>query len=296
MNKQSIFFHKRNKNLWFTSTVTLLGMALLIALVWFLKVPNPNMVLITGIIIFTSMFGRMAGVLSTLMIIIYSMYFFSMDHDFFTFTEVNIYKMMVILLSVIINTAIVAYLRYRWRNAQLELYELNGQLRHHNEQLQFQSKTDQLTGLYNRHALRENYDDYIGKQLTVAFMDVDNFKLINDTWGHDAGDEVLKILSSSMKEKLTNTTIYRYGGDEFLLIRDDVDIDLFEKQLDSVKKDLSSFNSSREGEKVNFSLGYVYGETKTSYDLRNMFEKADELLYDVKRHGKKKFIGSPYTG
>ena len=79
-----------------------------------------------------------------------------------------------------------------------------------------------------------------------------------------------------MKEKLTNTTIYRYGGDEFLLIRDDVDIDLFEKQLDSVKKELSSFNSSREGEKVYFSLGYVYGETKTSYDLRNMFEKADD--------------------
>lgn len=296
MNVQSIFFYERNKKLWFTSTVTLLGMALLIALVWFLKVPNPNMVLITGIIIFTSMFGRMAGVLSTLMIIIYSMYFFSTDHNFFNFTDVNLYKMMVILLSVIINTAIVAYLRYRWRNAQLELYKLNVQLRRHNEQLQFQSKTDQLTGLYNRHALRENYDDYIGKQLTVAFMDVDNFKLINDTLGHDAGDEVLKILSSSMKEKLTNTTIYRYGGDEFLLIRDDVDIDLFEKQLDSVKKELSSFNSSREGEKVYFSLGYVYGETKTSDDLRNMFEKADELLYDVKRHGKKEFIGGPYPG
>ena len=224
------------------------------------------------------------------------MYFFSTDHDFFTFTEVNIYKMMVILLSVIINTTIVAYLRYRWRTAQLELYKLNVQLRRHNEQLQFQSKTDQLTGLCNRHALRENYDDYIGKQLTVAFMDVDNFKLINDTLGHDAGDEVLKILSSSMKEKLTNTTIYRYGGDEFLLIRDDVDIDLFEKQLDSVKKELSSFNSSREGKKVYFSLGYVYGETKTSDDLRNMFEKADELLYDVKRHGKKEFIGGPYPG
>ncbi|WP_297968532.1 hypothetical protein [uncultured Anaerovibrio sp.] len=72
MNEQSIFFHPNNRNLWFTSTVTILGMALLIALVWFLKVPNPNMVLITGIIIFTSMFGRMAGVISTLMIIIYS--------------------------------------------------------------------------------------------------------------------------------------------------------------------------------------------------------------------------------
>ena len=172
---------------------------------------------------------------------------------------------------------------------------LYAQLRRRNEKLQFLSKTDQLTGLCNRHALREDWDDYIGKQLIVALMDIDNFKLINDKLGHDAGDEALKMVSTGIKENLTNTTIYRSGGDEFLLIRNDTDVELFKKELTLVKEHLINFNNDLKDVNVYFSLGYLFGEAKTSDDIEHMIEKADDLLYEVKRHGKKDFIGAQYS-
>lgn len=295
MEKHSIFYRINDNKLFLTSVITFLGMALLIAIVWFMKIPNPNIVLITGVIIFTSIFGRVAGAISVIMIIIYSMYFFSIDHGFLSYTDTNAHKIEVILISVIINTTIVAYLRQRWRNAQMKMVKLNAQLRRRNEKLQFLSKTDQLTGLCNRHALREDWDDYIGKQLIVALMDIDNFKLINDKLGHDAGDEALKMVSTGIKENLTNTTIYRYGGDEFLLIRNDTDVELFKKELTLVKEHLINFNNDLKDVNVYFSLGYLFGEAKTSDDIEHMIEKADDLLYEVKRHGKKDFIGAQYS-
>ena len=219
MENKTVFNQKEHSNLIITSLIAFLGMALLIAIAWFLKIPNPNMVLITGLIIFTGMFGRTAGVISAALIILYSMFFFSTNHSFFSYTAVNFQKILTIAISVIINTTIVATLRYRWKKSQKELIKANGQLREHNEKLKTQSETDPLTGLFNRHALRANYHNYVGINLIVAYMDVDNFKQINDNYGHDAGDDVLRTISNGLKEFFTNTDAYRYGGDEFLLIR-----------------------------------------------------------------------------
>lgn len=294
MDNKTPFNQKEKRSLPFTSLVTFLGMSLLIAVAWFLKIPNPNMVLITGLIIFTGMFGRVAGAISAVLIILYSMFFFSTGHSFFSYSAVNLQKILTIVISVLINTTIVATLRYRWKNAQRELLKLNGQLLEHNEKLQSQSQTDPLTGLYNRHALRANYDNYIGNLLTVAYLDVDNFKQVNDGFGHDAGDRVLREISASIKETFTNTHAYRYGGDEFLLIRKDTDADLFEDQLRQMRKRLETLSSEEIKTKIYFSVGYVYGVAETGNDLRNMFEKADELMYEAKRRGKKNSLGEPY--
>ena len=270
-------------------------MALLIAIAWFLKIPNPNMVLITGLIIFTGMFGRTAGVISAALIILYSMFFFSTNHSFFSYTAVNFQKILTIAISVIINTTIVATLRYRWKKSQRELIKANGQLREHNEKLKTQSETDPLTGLYNRHALRANYDNYIGTNLIAAYMDVDNFKQINDKYGHDAGDDVLRTISNGLKEFFTNTDAYRYGGDEFLLIRKDLDTGLFANQLHQMRNRMDELSHSDNKPDIKFSAGYVYGVAETADDLRSMFEKADELMYEVKRHGKEDMLGQRYA-
>ena len=286
---------KENSNLIITSLIAFLGMALLIAIAWFLKIPNPNMVLITGLIIFTGMFGRTAGVISAALIILYSMFFFSTNHSFFSYTAVNFQKILTIAISVIINTTIVATLRYRWKKSQRELIKANGQLREHNEKLKTQSETDPLTGLYNRHALRANYDNYIGTNLIAAYMDVDNFKQINDKYGHDAGDDVLRTISNGLKEFFTNTDAYRYGGDEFLLIRKDLDTGLFANQLHQMRNRMDKLSHSDNKPDIKFSAGYVYGVAETADDLRSMFEKADELMYEVKRHGKEDMLGQRYA-
>ena len=283
-----------NSNLLLTSLATFLGMAILIAIAWFLKIPNPNMVLITGLIVFTSMFGRTAGVISALLIILYSMFFFSTNHSFFSYTTVNFQKILTITISVIINTTIVATLRYRWKKAQKELLVANGQLREHNEKLKAQSQTDPLTGLYNRHALRANYDTYVGANLIVAYLDVDNFKQINDNYGHDAGDDVLLKIGNGLKELFSNTDAYRYGGDEFLLIRKDIDTSLFVNQLHLMRQRMDELSQSDDEPNIKFSAGYVYGVAEVTDDLRSMFEKADELMYEAKRHGNKNFLGQRY--
>ena len=270
MENKTAFNQKENGNLIITSLIAFLGMVLLIAIAWFLKIPNPNMVLITGLIIFTGMFGRTAGVISAALIILYSMFF-------------------------IINTTIVATLRYRWKKSQKELIKANGQLREHNEKLKTQSETDPLTGLFNRHALRANYHNYVGINLIVAYMDVDNFKQINDNYGHDAGDDVLRTISNGLKEFFTNTDAYRYGGDEFLLIRKDLDTGLFANQLHQMRNRMDELSHSDNKPDIKFSAGYVYGVAETADDLRSMFEKADELMYEVKRHGKEDMLGQRYA-
>jgi diguanylate cyclase (GGDEF)-like protein len=294
MHDNATLNQHEKRNLFFTSLVTFLGMVLLIAIAWFLKIPNPNMVLITGLIVFTAMFGRVSGVISATLIILYSMFFFSTGHNFFSYSDVNLQKILTIVISVVINTFIVATLRHRWKSAQKELIVLNGKLLERNEKLKSQSQTDPLTGLYNRHALRDNYDSYIGNILTVAYLDVDNFKQINDSFGHDIGDNVLREISTSIKETFTNTHAYRYGGDEFLLIRNDADTDLFEDQLHQMRNHLESLGENNTLTTVYFSVGYVYGVAETTADLRNMFERADELMYEAKRLGKMNSLGESY--
>ena len=294
MEDKTVFNQEENSNLVLTSLATFLGMAILIAIAWFLKIPNPNMVLITGLIVFTGMFGRTAGVISAALIILYSMFFFSTNHSFFSYTDVNFQKILTIAITVIINATIVATLRYRWKKAQRELMKVNGQLREHNEKLKAQSQTDPLTGLYNRHALRANYDNYVGTNLVVAYLDVDNFKQINDNYGHDAGDDVLLTISNGLKEIFTNTDAYRYGGDEFLLIRKDIDTSLFDNQLYLMKQRMDEESQGDNKPNIKISVGYVYGVAEVTDDLRSMFEKADELMYDAKRRGKKNFLGQRY--
>ena len=294
MNNKTGSNQEGRRNLILTSLLTFLGMAILIAIAWFLKIPNPNMVLITGLIVFTGMFGRMAGVISASLIILYSMFFFSTDHSFFSYTSINFQKILTIAVSVIINTTIVATLRYRWKKAQAELMRSNKQLKEHNELLKTQSQTDPLTGLYNRHALRFNYDNYIGNNIIVAFMDIDNFKGINDIYGHDAGDEVLRTFSNGLKENFTNTHAYRYGGDEFLLIRNDIDKSFFDIQLHQLKLRMDELSQDDNKPQIKFSTGYVYGVPELVEDMRSMFEQADELMYKAKRCGNKNFLGQRY--
>ena len=267
MENKTAFNQKENSNLIITSLIAFLGMVLLIAIAWFLKIPNPNMVLITGLIIFTGMFGRTAGVISAALIILYSMFFFSTNHSFFSYTAVNFQKILTIAISVIINTTIVATLRYRWKKSQKELIKANGQLREHNEKLKTQSETDPLTGLFNRHALRANYHNYV---------------------------DVLRTISNGLKEFFTNTDAYRYGGDEFLLIRKDTDTSLFDNQLHQMRNRMDELSHSDNKPDIKFSAGYVYGVAETAVDLRSMFEKADELMYEVKRQGKMDILGQRY--
>ena len=104
---------------------------------------------------------------------------------------------------------------------------------------------------------------------------------------------MLRTISNGLKEFFTNTDAYRYGGDEFLLIRKDLDTGLFANQLHQMRNRMDELSHSDNKPDIKFSAGYVYGVAETADDLRSMFEKADELMYEVKRQGKEDMLGQP---
>lgn len=156
-----------------------------------------------------------------------------------------------------------------------------------------QAFTDQLTGRGNRYLLNSVMDNLIKKhkKFALCFMDLDGFKQINDTMGHDAGDELLIALSNLFDEKLPkNATAYRLGGDEFAIIIKDVktteDVSTI---LDNLKKDLTAPIPI---ENANIPLEYSLGVAmypEDADDRQELIMYADNAMYYIKEHGKNSY-------
>ena len=146
------------------------------------------------------------------------------------------------------------------------------------ERLEHMSITDVLTGLYNRNAMnlrvaRFPEDEDFG----IVFADVNGLKVINDTCGHGAGDELLKAAAEILKEVFAGHEIYRMGGDEFMVIVTDVNRARFDMLMERLKY------RAEDGENVSFAVGGCYDDG--AHDLRRALHMADALMYkDKERH------------
>lgn len=153
------------------------------------------------------------------------------------------------------------------------------------EKLQSISRTDALTGLNNRYALREDFEHMIGQRLEVMICDIDNFKKVNDTYGHDMGDEVLKRFGALAQTHFKDTVVYRYGGDEFMLISKQKETD-FHREVRNFMLRFHHMTFEEGPKEPSCSCGYVFGYAESAEDLRSMFSQADEQLYQAKQTGK----------
>jgi len=139
---------------------------------------------------------------------------------------------------------------------------------------------DALTGIGNRLALRRDYDSYQWHEVSVVMLDLNDFKLINDTRGHEKGDCILKEVGKLLSDTFGKEHCYRYGGDEFLVIVPDIPNSEFNEKLETLKKSKIAIDDTA---KVSFSIGFVRA-TLTDLDmLRNLISKADEKMYESKR-------------
>lgn len=159
-----------------------------------------------------------------------------------------------------------------------------------------QVKTDALTGLYNHMAFYEYMDVLLLQAETyhypvhLAVIDIDNFKKINDTYGHGIGDVVLKRIAATIKENVTNDDFTaRYGGEEFVVILNDVNEEKAFAILEKVRTGVENLvHPEIQEERVTISLGlqtYRAGMHKQAF-----FEGADNSLYVAKRQGKNRVI------
>ncbi len=163
------------------------------------------------------------------------------------------------------------------------------------------SITDTLTGLYNRRGLHDWVSSAISHRksthsLTMFYFDIDDFKKVNDSYGHLVGDELLRafcdLINTFLTERKPNISAYTFGrlsGDEFALILQDLDredIEIFANDIllsSETPLDLSSGTF-----KLNFSLGIASSDDQTS-SFDGLLSKADSAMYHAKNRGKGQF-------
>ena len=162
------------------------------------------------------------------------------------------------------------------------------------EYLREQAMRDALTGLYNRHYLHENMGREIsragreGKVVGVMMIDIDNFKHFNDTYGHQAGDEILIALGGLLNRVTRHEDIAcRYGGEEFIVIMSGTNIPSMEERANFIRETFASLHLLFEGKQLSATLsigiGFFpeHGET-----MDKIIKAADRALYEAKQAGR----------
>jgi len=152
------------------------------------------------------------------------------------------------------------------------------------------STTDELTGLNNRRALKTHLDRTLssarryGDMGVLAFLDLDNFKVINDTHGHDAGDTVLKTLSKLLIDNLRETDfVARMGGDEFVFVLEKADTTYGLNRANEIRDIIcnTEVKLKRTTVKLSTSMGLALYDENSSYG--NILKSADNAMYEDKK-------------
>ena len=151
--------------------------------------------------------------------------------------------------------------------------------------------TDYLTGLANRRSFHEKLEDEMARAvryrhpLTIVYFDLDNFKTVNDTRGHDTGDEVLKIIASTLKGNVRKMDVVgRLGGDEFAAFFPETGFDSATTIIKHIHPSLNEAMRTKDWP-VTVSIGAVaFHEIMTRG--KDMLKLADDLMYNVKKGGK----------
>ncbi|MBP5417950.1 MAG: GGDEF domain-containing protein [Clostridiales bacterium] len=157
--------------------------------------------------------------------------------------------------------------------------------------------TDRLTGLYNRHFMMTRLEDSVNGKVdedrSVAMADIDNFKGINDSYGHNAGDYVLKTISDLMRNICKDAEISRWGGEEFLLFFEGDSAAKALDRMEELRRKISEYDFTFEGVKitVTITIGIACYEKGLSVD--EWIKEADERLYFGKNNGKNRVVSIP---
>ncbi|OQA92039.1 MAG: putative diguanylate cyclase YcdT [Elusimicrobia bacterium ADurb.Bin231] len=153
------------------------------------------------------------------------------------------------------------------------------------------SRTDYLTGIPNRRYFFEMADIEIKRfkrytrPFTVAYIDIDYFKNINDTLGHTAGDDILKTVTAIIKNSIRTIDLFaRIGGDEFAILFPETDEAVCKTVIERMRNNFSTDIPSAYG-KITLSIGVVTFRI-TPYDADDMLNQADRVMYEVKKSGR----------
>lgn len=155
-------------------------------------------------------------------------------------------------------------------------------------QLSHNANTDALTGLYNRRFFYEHVQAHRGASGEgLLYVDLDNFKSINDRYGHQTGDEILLMAAQLLREACPDAVAARLGGDEFVLyLNQNCGLECLEQKAHRLLEKLcESFRHSEVAKIISASIGVVYAE-EPDLSLDALIRRADMSMYEAKRRGK----------
>ena len=155
---------------------------------------------------------------------------------------------------------------------------------------------DGLTGLVNHRTFQEKLDEYLERanryktKVAVILTDIDHFKAVNDNYGHPMGDEVLRQISSILKNSVRNVDLVaRYGGEEFVIILEESSRENTETLANKIREDIKALEFTSKGTKFNVTISMGFSLfSESSRDKKELISLADQALYYSKDNGRDK--------
>ena len=190
------------------------------------------------------------------------------------------------------------------RESEKEIKELLVEI----ERLKKIAYRDELTGLYNRYGLKDTLSKFIGeirklkdkenqrksvfiKDIALIIFDIDNFKRLNDTYGHPAGDEALKLFSNIIEKNIRDIDLgTRWGGEEMVVALVGANEEDAFRVADRIRNDMEGTVLKFKEEEIKFTVSGGVCRFDENFDLEENLGDADKALYEAKDSGKNKII------
>lgn len=252
-------------------------------IVWNFHIPNPNIVLFVVLSAVLVKCGYAAGIVSGLIAFLYSAFFFSTDHSFFLYTALNLQKLIVIGLGIAANILLIGHLQRQFECSNMEKMQADAEEKLQETAESYRAKLyhDVLTGTYNRRYYEDIASRIVGPA-GIALMDVDDFKICNDTYGHHAGDLALEAAANAIQSCIRSSDLLiRYGGDEFLLVLPGIPSDILQGKLEQI---CTAAQMASVPGYPHFRLSLSIGGTMQAItdSMENAVRRADRLMYQAK--------------
>ena len=199
------------------------------------------------------------------------------------------------IMNVVISFSIIIMLSYMF---VWELLNKQKILTMQNEQLDELAHKDPLTHLLNRRSMNEKMTlrmeqlKLTGKRFTLVIGDIDDFKKVNDNYGHDAGDIVLITVSDIIRQNVGGGGIVcRWGGEEILMILNE-SLESATEVTDRIRKRIDENIVNHEGNQIHVSMTFGVAESIPGIKIEHLIQQADDRLYYGKKHGKNQVVTS----
>ncbi|MCH5260154.1 MAG: GGDEF domain-containing protein [Lachnospiraceae bacterium] len=235
-----------------------------------------KMVIATGSALFGTIAYLSCKVLSNLITPAYADNISSWELGLFIFNSVCTYAFLIVFSLIFIS----------------EIRFTQTQLRHQNEILERLANIDPLTGLYNRRSMQIflNHAVETDTEFCLAMCDIDDFKKINDTHGHDAGDVVLKEISQIMRQYTDNRGyVCRWGGEEILILSNQ-SMEETRSMVEKIRRAIANHLFTSDVKIIRCSVTIGIAAHKSGTDIEDTIGKADNNLYSGKKSGKNRVV------